>query len=140
MRGLILGAVILMAWAPSAKAQQLCGGGRQAGLFAGITLSETQQKQVDSVRAAHEPLREAMRASRQPGRGHDSAHVQLRTTMQEQVRQSYRAVLTPAQQVVFDSNLARMRQSGPGQGPRHRGGDDAPCGGARAADQPAGGR
>jgi Spy/CpxP family protein refolding chaperone len=140
MRGLILGAVMLLAGAPGAQAQRPGGSGRQAGLFAGIILSETQQKQVDSIRTAHEPVREAMRASRQPGRGRDSAHVQLRTAMQEQMRQSYRAVLTPAQQAVFDSNLARMPRGGPGQGPRRRGRGDAPCGAARASDQSTGGR
>lgn len=140
MRSLIFGAVMLVVWSPGAGAQQPCGGGSRAGLFAGIALSETQQKQVDSIRAAHEPVREAMRASRQPGRGHDSAHVQLRTAMQEQMGQSYRTVLTPSQQVVFDSNLARVRPGGQGQGPRRRRGGDAPCGSGRAADQPAGGR
>ncbi len=137
MRDLIFGAVMLAAWASGAAAQQPCGD-PQVGLFAGITLSETQQKQVDSVWTAHQSFREAMRAARRPGQGPDSAHVQLRTAMQEQMRQSYRAVLTPSQQVVFDSNVARMGQGGPGRGPRGRGGD-ASCGGARPAGSPAGG-
>ena len=120
MRGLIIGAVMLTAWASAAAAQQPCGRGTQAGLFAGIILTEAQQKQVDSIRTAHQPVREAMRASREPGRGRDSAHAQLRTAMQEQMRQSYRAVLTPAQQVVFDSNAVRIPPGGPPPQPRRR--------------------
>jgi hypothetical protein len=116
VRSLIFGAVMVAAWASGAAAQQPCGD-PQAGLFAGITLSEAQQKQVDSIWAAHQSFREAMLASRQPGQGRDSVHVQLRTAMQEQMRQSYRAVLTSPQQVVFDGNVARVPQCGPGHGP-----------------------
>jgi Spy/CpxP family protein refolding chaperone len=129
MRGLIFGMTMLVAWASGLQAQRPCGGGTQAGLFAGITLTETQQRQVDSIRQAHMPLHEAMRATRQPGQGHDSAHQQQRTAMQAQMRQSYRAVLTPAQQVVFDSNLARMHRGDRGRGPRVRRSGDAPCSG-----------
>jgi Spy/CpxP family protein refolding chaperone len=136
MRGLIIVAVMLT-WASAAATQQPCAHGGQAGLFAGITLTDSQQRQVDSIRTAHQPIHEAMRASREPGRGHDSAHVQLRTAMQEQMRQSYRAVLTPEQQVVFDGNVTRMRESGPGSRPHRRGGP-APCGSARPAGHPMG--
>jgi Spy/CpxP family protein refolding chaperone len=132
MRGLFFGMTMLAAWASGVQAQRPCGGGRQAGLFAGITLTDTQQRQVDSIRQAHEPHREAMRASRQPGRGRDSVHQQQRTAMQAQMRQSYRAVLTPAQRVVFDSNLVRMHRGEADRGPRGRGSVEAPCRDARA--------
>ncbi|HEX6104046.1 MAG TPA: hypothetical protein VFZ26_00595 [Gemmatimonadales bacterium] len=127
MRGMVLGAMVLAAWTSVASAQRPCGapqGGR--GLFAGITLTETQQRQVDSIQAAHQPVREAMQASRKPGQGRDSAHIRVRTAMQEQMRQSYRAVLTPAQQEVFDSNAARMPRGGPGR-PAGRQGTTQPC-------------
>jgi hypothetical protein len=137
MHNLIFGAVMLAACASGAAAQQPCGD-PQAGLLAGITLSETQQKRVDSIWTAHQSFRDAMLASRQPGQGRDSVHVQLRTAIQDQMRQSYRAVLTSPQQIIFDSNVARMPQCGPSHGPPRQGGG-APCGG-RGSGPPAGGR
>jgi Spy/CpxP family protein refolding chaperone len=99
------------------------------GIFQGITLTETQQKQVDSIWKAYEPQRteqmEKMRAMRDAGTRPDSA---TRAEMMAK-RQAHwgdmRTVLTPEQQKVFDKNSIEMRDrmrgmmggpGGPGQG------------------------
>lgn len=129
MRSLILTAVLALVLGPGAVAQRPAGAGGY-GLFAGITLTAEQQQRVDSIRAAHEPVREAMQASRQPGQGRDSARIAMRTAMQAEMQRAYRAVLTPEQQPVFDRNVERMgARPGPcGASQGGRGGRGGPGG------------
>lgn len=90
-------------------------GGRDMRLFEGITLSDAQRAQVDSIRASY---RDRMMAARQNSSGGDRS--QMRQMMQEQFS-AIRAVLTPEQQATFDKNVEQMRSErgrrGPGGGP-----------------------
>jgi Spy/CpxP family protein refolding chaperone len=89
---------------------QDAGGGRggrmMAALFNGITLTDAQQKQVDSIRAVYRPQMQS--AERDQRRG----------LMQKETA-DFRAVLTSDQQGAFDKNLAdlraRMSAGGPPQ-------------------------
>jgi len=74
------------------------GGGRMAALFNGITLTDAQQKQVDSIRTAYQPQMQSA--------GQDRAA--RRDLMQKQTA-DLRSVLTSDQQTTFDKNLADMR-------------------------------
>jgi len=117
-----MAAIALLTLALPAAAQQRMGGPPQSGMgpFAGITLTPAQQKQVDSIYAAHQPMRDQMRAQMESGERPDSAQMAHMRDMRRQAAASYRVVLTPDQQAVFDKNLAdmaeRMRSMGAGQG------------------------
>ena len=79
------------------------GGGRgMQALFEGITLSETQQKSVDSLNAA---FREKMQAG---GQGGD------RRAMMEERTKAIKAILTPEQAKTYDANVEKMRANRPG--------------------------
>jgi Spy/CpxP family protein refolding chaperone len=112
MRILRLAAVLaIAAVSPAiAHAQQDGGGGRggrmSAALFNGITLTDAQQKQVDSIRAAYRPQMQSAGSDR-------SAR---RDLMQKQTV-DFRSVLTPDQQTTFDKNLADLRSRMGGGGP-----------------------
>jgi Spy/CpxP family protein refolding chaperone len=74
------------------------GGGRMmAAMFNGITLSDAQQKQVDSIRTSYQPQMQSA-ADRDARRG----------IMQKETA-DFRSVLTPDQQSTFDKNIADMR-------------------------------
>jgi Spy/CpxP family protein refolding chaperone len=77
------------------------GGRGMQMLFEGITLTETQQKSVDSVRAA---FREKMQGASQEDR---------RAVMQDQ-QKAIRGLLTPDQQKTYDANVEKMRAGRPG--------------------------
>ena len=87
-----------------AHAQQDGGGGggrggrMMAALFNGITLTDAQQKQVDSIHTAYQPQMQSA--------GQDRAA--RRDLMQKQTA-DFRSVLTSDQQTTFDKNLADMR-------------------------------
>ena len=79
------------------------GGGRgMQALFEGITLSETQQKSVDSLNAA---FREKAQAA---GQGAD------RRAMMEERTKAIKAILTPEQAKTYDANVEKMRANRPG--------------------------
>jgi Spy/CpxP family protein refolding chaperone len=73
------------------------GGRMMTALFQGITLSDAQQKQVDSIRTAYRPQMQS--ASDRSAR---------RDLMQKETT-DFRSVLTPDQQTTFDKNLSEMR-------------------------------
>ncbi len=85
--------------------QPPAGGGRGQGMmrmmFEGITLTDAQQKSVDSLNAA---TREKMQA------GGD------RRAISEERNKAIRALLTPEQQKTFDANVEKMRANRPGGG------------------------
>ena len=90
------------------------------GILKGITLSADQQKKIDEMWKANEPRRtaqmEMMQKMRDSGERPDSAtRAAMRAERQKQVNE-YRAVLTPEQQKVFDSNVAEMRGRMQGMG------------------------
>jgi len=101
MRILRLAVVALLLLPVVARAQDGGGGGGRGGrmiaaLFNGITLTDAQQKQVDSIRTAYQPQMQS--AQRDERRG----------LMQKQTA-DFRTVLTPDQQSTFDKNVADMR-------------------------------
>ena len=76
-----------------------------AALFQGITLSDAQQKQVDSIRTAYRPQIQ-------------SAERDQRRELFQKESADFRAVLTSDQQSTFDKNLADLRsrmRAGPPQ-------------------------
>ena len=85
-------------------------GRRMEGLLKGITLTPTQQAQVDSIRARYRAQMPAFT----PGAPPDGA---TREKLREHFRQmtgEIRAVLTPDQQKVWDKNVAEMTERRPG--------------------------
>ena len=98
------------------------GMGGQAGmmnrqnemLFKDITLTDAQKAKVDSIQAKG---REEMMAMMQGGGQDRSAMREVMMQVRAKQMADIRAVLTAAQQPVFDKNLAEMPQ-GPGGGRR----------------------
>lgn len=82
-------------------------------LFRGITLSEAQQAKVDSIQAAG---REAMQAAMGGGMQDPTARQRMQELREKQMA-DIRAVLTPEQQAVFDTNRANMPAPGAGRRP-----------------------
>jgi Spy/CpxP family protein refolding chaperone len=84
------------------------------GIFQGITLTADQQKKVDSVWKAYEPVRqeqqEKMRAMRDAGTMPDSATRVQMMAMRAAHWGDMRTTLTPEQQKVFDKNTAEMKE------------------------------
>jgi Spy/CpxP family protein refolding chaperone len=84
------------------------------GIFEGITLTTDQQKKVDSVWKAYEPVRqqqqEKMRAMRDAGTMPDSATRAQMMAMRQAHWGDIRQLLTAEQQKVFDKNTAEMRE------------------------------
>jgi Spy/CpxP family protein refolding chaperone len=97
-----------------AHAQQDAGGGGRGGgggrmmaaLFNGITLTDAQQKQVDSIRTAYRPQMQSA--------GQDRG---ARRDLMQKETTDFRSVLTSDQQTTFDKNLADMRSRMGGGGP-----------------------
>ncbi len=80
------------------------GGGRMmAAMFEGITLSDVQQKSVDSIRTAYQPQMQELR-SQGPG-----SRPQMRDLMKKETT-DFRGILTPDQQSSFDKNVAAMQE------------------------------
>ena len=82
-------------------------------LFKGITLTEMQQKKIDSIQVA---ARTANQALMQGGGMQDPATREKMMEARRKTTADIRAVLTPEQQVVYDKNIAEMPQ-GRGQRP-----------------------
>jgi Spy/CpxP family protein refolding chaperone len=79
-------------------------------LLRGITLTEAQQAQVDSIQAT---TRQEMRTLMQSGGMGDPATREQAMALRTKSRAEIRKVLTEAQQVVFDKNVAELPQMGP---------------------------
>ena len=127
---LIVGAVALMP--ATASAQQSHPSMRDSThmshmqhgnpLMAGIALSADQTRQMEAIRAEEErgndrPMAGSMEARMHDGsmadRGSDSVTSNIRGTMMMRMKTriaAMRAILTPAQQRIFDTNVQRMRQ------------------------------
>lgn len=109
----------LLTLAVPLAAQQRGGGPPQSGkgLLTGITLTAAQQKQVDSLWAAHQPRRDSMRAMMQSGQRPDSAQRAAMRAVRDENAKEIRAILTPDQQKVFEKNVEEMRaRTGGGRG------------------------
>lgn len=127
IRSALLSAILAIGLSAAGAAAQAGGppaGGRSGGmmqmLLKGITLSDSQQTQIQAIQAKYEPqlqsLRQQMRDARQSGGQMDpSTMATMRETSQKE-RSEIRAVLTPDQQATFDENLKNMPRRG-GRGP-----------------------
>jgi len=76
----------------------------EAMLFNGITLTASQQAQVDSIHARHRTEMQGLDPRNNPG-DRDKMRQMMQAHMAE-----IRAVLTPEQQAVFDQNVQQMRE------------------------------
>jgi Spy/CpxP family protein refolding chaperone len=88
------------------------GGRLGRALFRGIDLSDPQKQQLRTIREKYRPQYQALRkpatADGVRQRPDSATMVQFRS-LAEKERGEVRALLTPAQQSVFDQNVARMR-------------------------------
>lgn len=106
----LLAALVAFA-APAAYAQGGGGGGQGRGarqmemLMQGITLTDAQKAQVDSIAQSFRAQMPAFT----PGQPPDSAAQAKRMEIAEKRNTAIRAVLTADQQKVFDKNVADMR-------------------------------
>ena len=122
MKRSIIAAIAMLAFAMPLAAQQRTAGPPQsgAGIFTGITLTPAQQKQVDSLYASNQPMRDKMKAQMESGQKPDSAQMMAMRDARQKAAASYRSVLTPDQQKVFDKNIAdmqeRMKSMAPAEG------------------------
>lgn len=93
--------------APVAHAQER-GQGRERRMqmmFKDITLTEVQKSKVDSVMAHYR----SQMAPMTPGSRPDSAAMASRRTLMQKQNTDVRLLLTPAQQLIFDRNIAELR-------------------------------
>lgn len=118
MRTVLIGVALTMGIATGAFAQGGGGGGggRGGGMMAmlmnGITLTDSQQTQVQAIEDKYAPqmqqFREKMRDARQNGTPMDSASMQAMRDTSKKERDEIRAILTPDQQSKFDDNVKSM--------------------------------
>jgi Spy/CpxP family protein refolding chaperone len=84
-------------------------------LFQGIDLTDAQKDQISKIREKYRAEREALRpkdAGGAPDGGrpqNDDATRQKMDAIRTKSNAEYRAVLTPAQQAIFDKNVADMK-------------------------------
>ena len=110
--------------APPAGPQQQGGPGGGRGGFnrtlTGIELTEAQKTKVAEIQAKYQPEMQAIRESMQGG-GDRAEAFQKMQTLRDKMSPEIRAVLTPAQQSIYDKNLAeqkaRMEQMRQGRAP-----------------------
>lgn len=85
----------------------------QAHLAKGLKLSPDARRQWKAIDRKYDDqyraLRRDIRAAEKDGRPVDAAWTQRITVLRDQERAELRALLTPAQQVVFDRNVSRRR-------------------------------
>jgi len=112
MKRSLIAALALLTVALPAAAQQRTAGPPQSGtgIFTGITLTADQQKKVDSLYASNQPMRDKMKAQMESGQKPDSAQMVAMRAYRDKAAASYRAVLTPDQQKIFDKNIADMQE------------------------------
>jgi Spy/CpxP family protein refolding chaperone len=82
------------------------GAARMQALLQGITLTAPQQAKFDSIQAAYQGQMPAFT----PGSPPDSAAMARRREIGQKRDADLRAVLTPEQQTVWDTNMANMPQ------------------------------
>ncbi len=111
---LVLAATTLATAPVVLTAQPPQGGGGRGGaamqnmLFEGITLTDAQKVQVDSIRTAFRAQNGRGGGQRAAGAAPDSAAMTARRARMTAERTALRAVLTAEQQPVFDKNVEQM--------------------------------
>jgi Spy/CpxP family protein refolding chaperone len=93
---------------PQGQGQGGRGAARMQALLQGITLTAQQQAKFDSIQGAYQGQMPAFT----PGSPPDSAAMARRREIGQKRDADLRAVLTTAQQTVWDQNLANMPQRG----------------------------
>jgi Spy/CpxP family protein refolding chaperone len=90
-------------------------------LFEGITLTDAQQAEIQKIRDKYRAEREALRPKGGPEGGRpdggqgggrpqlDDATRAKMDAIRTKLQSEYRAILTPAQQAIFDKNVAEMK-------------------------------
>jgi Spy/CpxP family protein refolding chaperone len=108
--------------APPAPSQQ---GGQGSGrgfnrTLNGIELTDAQKAKVAEIQAKYQPEMQAIRESMQGGGDRAEAFKKM-SELRDKMSPEIRAVLTPAQQAIYDKNVAeqkaRMEQMRQGGGP-----------------------
>lgn len=94
---------------PQGQGQGGRGAARMQALLQGITLTAQQQATFDSINASYQGQMPAFT----PGSPPDSAAMARRREIGQKRDADLRAVLTPEQQTVWDTNMANMPQRGP---------------------------
>ena len=104
-----------------APAQQGGGRGGFNRSMNGIELTDAQKAKVAEIQAKYQPEMQAIRESMQNG-GDRAEAFQKMSALRDKMSPEIRAVLTPAQQAIYDKNVAeqkarmeQMRQRGPGR-------------------------
>jgi Spy/CpxP family protein refolding chaperone len=86
----------------------------------GIELTDAQKTKVEAIQAKYQPEMQAIRESMQNG-GDRAEAFQKMSALRDKMTPEIRAVLTPAQQAIYDKNLAdqkaRMEQMRQNRGP-----------------------
>ena len=110
--------------APPAPSQQGGPGGGRGGFnrtLNGIELTDAQKAKVNEIQTKYQPEMQAIRESMQNG-GDRAEAFQKMSALRDKMSPEIRAVLTPAQQAIYDKNVAeqkarmeQMRQRGPGR-------------------------
>ena len=86
------------------------GGGMSGWLLKDINLTDAQKDQVKTIREKYLPQQLELRKSAQAtGSVDDATRAQMADLQQKQAAE-IRAILTPDQQVIFDRNLAAMKE------------------------------
>jgi len=107
--------------APPAPTQQGGPGGRgMRTTLNGIELTDAQKAKVNEIQAKYQPDMQAIRESMQNG-GDRADAFQKMSALRDKMTPEIRAVLTPAQQAIYDKNIAeqkaRMEQMRQNRGP-----------------------
>ena len=100
--------VVLAAQPPQGGGGGRGGAAMQNMLFEGITLTDAQKVQVDSIRGAFRAQNGQRGGQRGAGGAPDSAAMAARRERMTAERTSLRALLTAEQRPVFDKNVAQM--------------------------------
>jgi Spy/CpxP family protein refolding chaperone len=109
--------------APPAPTQQGGPGGGRGGFnrtLNGIELTDAQKTKVAEIQAKYQPEMQTIRESMQGGGDRAEAFTKMQA-LRDKMSPEIRGVLTPAQQAIYDKNLAeqkaRMEQMRQGRGP-----------------------
>jgi Spy/CpxP family protein refolding chaperone len=100
----VLGALLLVGGALTASAQ---GARRGNSALTGIELTDAQKVKLEDIQKKYQPEMQAIRESAQNG---DKVEARKKfDAIREKQYADFRAILTPAQQAVFDKHLEELK-------------------------------
>lgn len=101
---------------PGGEQRGRMGGRGEQMLFQGIELTDAQKDQIQKIREKYRAEREALRPKGDAGARPDGGRPQIDDATRQKMdairtksTAEFRAVLTPAQQAIFDKNVADMK-------------------------------